>query len=349
MPTLEPITDKHLWDSFMARVQPSTFIHSWTWGTFEHELGREIIRFGVFDDQKKLRAIALAVKTVARRGTFLLCPHGPIIDLGQGSEQEKEKEFETYIAIVLKELVRLGKEMKCDFVRISTPIIETPERVQAFRKAGFRDAPIHVHSRISSILDVTKPEQELLALMKKNARYGIRKAERDGIVVASSHKPEDLEIFWNIYQETVQNNSFVPYPKSFLDKEFRAFEKEGSARWYFASHNGKVVSAAMIIFTPWSAFYHHGASARISGGITPSELLQWRIIEDAKAHGCKYYNFWGVVPDADEEHPWAGFSRFKKSFGGYAEHYVPAQDHPLTKKYFLTWAIERFRKWKRGV
>src|SRR5207253_9747167 len=44
--------------------------------------------------------------------------------------------------------------------------------------------------------------------------------------------------------------------------------------------------------------------------------LLWQMIGYAKARGAATFDFWGVIPDDNPSHPWAGFSRFKKAFGG---------------------------------
>ena len=50
-------------------------------------------------------------------------------------------------------------------------------------------------------------------------------------------------------------------------------------------------------------------------------------IFDAKEKGIKYFDFWGIAPDdAPSDHPWAGFTKFKKSFGGEAVHYAGTYD-----------------------
>ena len=78
-------------------------------------------------------------------------------------------------------------------------------------------------------------------------------------------------------------------------------------------------------------------------------MVQWEIIKEAKRRGCALYNFWGIAPEGAGDHPWAGLSLFKKGFGGFSEEYIRTQDFPVSKKYWITYAIEHMRKWKRGV
>ena len=69
-------------------------------------------------------------------------------------------------------------------------------------------------------------------------------------------------------------------------------------------------------------------------------------IFDAKIKGMKYFDFWGIAPDdAPADHPWKGFTEFKKSFGGYPVHYAGTYDivvRPVKYKiYQFTRAINR--------
>ena len=51
-------------------------------------------------------------------------------------------------------------------------------------------------------------------------------------------------------------------------------------------------------------------------------------MSEAKAAGFKHYDFWGVAPSDDPEHPWAGITRFKTGFGGRRESYLGAWELP---------------------
>ena len=52
---------------------------------------------------------------------------------------------------------------------------------------------------------------------------------------------------------------------------------------------------------------------------------------DAKENGLKKFDFWGIAPvdtsgNVPKNHPWAGFTAFKKSFGGYEVDYCGTFD-----------------------
>jgi lipid II:glycine glycyltransferase (peptidoglycan interpeptide bridge formation enzyme) len=55
---------------------------------------------------------------------------------------------------------------------------------------------------------------------------------------------------------------------------------------------------------------------------------------NAKGRGSQLIDLYGIAPDdAGPRHPWAGFSAFKKKFGGQVVEYAGTWDLPLTNKY----------------
>jgi peptidoglycan pentaglycine glycine transferase (the first glycine) len=339
---VKEITSHDEWQQFINSVKPNTFLHTWQWGEFEKSLGRIIVRLGVYRENT-LVAVAFFSKITARRGTFLLCPHGPIVTV---SELEKLEEI---IAALKTEVLKIAKKEHCDFVRISTLILDTPEHNQVFKKLGFRSSPIHMHSELAWIVDVSKSEEEILQGMKKNTRYSIRKAEKDGIEIIASTELKDFEKFWQVYMSTAKRQQFVPFSKDYVLNEFECFLKEQQAVLFFGKYKEEIIATAFVVYANGSGFYHHGASDNKHQGITASELVQWAAIKEAKHRGCTRYNFWGISPEDAVNHPWYGLSKFKRGFGGYSEAYVHAEDYVITLKYWLNYIVESIRKRKRGL
>ena len=325
--------DQAKWDQFVNQQQPDTFLHSWAWGEFQNH---PIQRFSVEEDGH-IVGVALAILTRAKRGTFVLCPHGPIV----------VPERLDVIGKLLDQIIQFGRDHRADFIRVAPILPDVPHLGTPFALREFRRAPIHVHPELSWIVDLTPPEDQLLANMRKTTRYSIRKAEKDGVQVRISIDPADLNIFYTLYQATVSRQKFQPFSWEYLQREFELFSKYQMIKIGIAEEQGKPVSGAMVVTTPYEAFYHQGASITGSKSVA-SYLLQWRMMQLAKQAGCSKYNFWGVSPDDKPNHPWAGLSLFKKGFGGEAHQYVPTQDKALTWKYKLNYFIESRRARKRG-
>ncbi len=342
MVEIKEIKNKKEWEDFLEQEKPHTFLQSWNWGEFHRLMGDKFWRLGMYEKDLRLVGIALVVKISAKRGKFLFIPHGPILS--------GIADYKLQIEKLLEYLKDLAKKENCGFIRISPLMPLTPLNEKLFKDLGFRPAPIHMHAaELVWILDVSQTEEEILRGMRKTTRYLIRKAQADGVKIIKSNKSEDLKIFNKIYEETATRQHFTPYSRDFLKNEFEAFQKDNKILFFFAKYKDEIVSAAMIIYSGESAFYHQGASSHKYPKIPAPYLLQWEIIREAKKRGLKYYNFWGISPENEPKHPWAGLSLFKKGFGGFSEEYVPAQDLILKKSYWLTYIIEKARKIKRGL
>jgi lipid II:glycine glycyltransferase (peptidoglycan interpeptide bridge formation enzyme) len=53
------------------------------------------------------------------------------------------------------------------------------------------------------------------------------------------------------------------------------------------------------------------------------------VIEDAHKKGLKLFDLMGVSPKDEPSHRWAGFSKFKRSFGGYEVPFNGTYEKPI--------------------
>ncbi len=333
------IKSKEEWDAFVTQNDTDSFLHSWNWGEFNRNTGEKIWRFGFYDGGE-LRALALVIKVKARRGTFLFVPHGPVV--------ARREDREETLQALKQRLIALGREEKAAFVRISPAFVKDDETLGLFRKAGFRNAPVHMmHPEITWILDISRDEETLLREMKKNHRNLIRRAAKDGVTVSRSVEQDALRTFYDIHMETVQRHGFVPFSFDYIRHELECFKTDDRINIFNASYQGKVISSAIVVFYGNEAFYHHGASSSENARIPSSYLALWEAIREAKRRGLSKFNFYGIVENKPK-HPWYGLSHFKKGFGGYETRLVHCQDLPLGTRYYLAFVIETVRKIKRG-
>ena len=70
-------------------------------------------------------------------------------------------------------------------------------------------------------------------------------------------------------------------------------------------------------------------------------LLQWEAIKAAKAFGSKSYDFYGIPPENDENHPMYGLYRFKTGFGGddCVIHRIGSVDIPVKKGIYKLYSL----------
>lgn len=336
---IKTIESAEQWANAENQLAPRTFLQSWQWSQSQAALGQKIFRLGIFDDNR-LIGLAFNYLIKARRGAFIFCPHGPVIDWAEAGE---------ILPILLKYLIELGKNERADFIRLSPLAQNSQTNNKLFKTLRFRPAPIHMmHPEMAWLLDLSPPEEKLLAGMEKRTRYSIRKAQKDQVRITESASREDLNKFYPLYRQTAERQGFVPFSEKYLTKELQSFLQNNKIKIYLAHYHNEPIAAAMIVYSNNSAFYHHGASNKKYPHITAAEFLQWTAILNAKRQGLKYYNFWGIAPAAESNHPWAGLTKFKKGFGGFSQEYLHTQDYILNGKYWLNYIIEKLRKIKRN-
>jgi len=332
--TCQEIKNKEIWEDFLSECQEKTFLQSWNWGEFQKIMGNKIWRLGAYNNEK-LTAIALTVKIVAKRGTFLLIQHGP---LGEN------------FAVLFEELKKIARKEKANFIRVASLLLKNKENEKMFRDLGFKPSPMHANAYEATWkLDLSLSEEELLMNMRKTTRYLIRQTMKNpDITFEKSEKLEDVEIYQKLNKEVAARQKFIPFSQEYIKNEFEVFSKDNQVLLLFGKYKGEIVAGALMVFCSGVGFYHQAASLEKYAKLSIPYLLQWEAIKEAKKRGCKMYDFWGYV-DPKSKHPWAGPTLFKMGFGGKPYLYVKTQDLPLSWRYWPTYIFERLRRVKRRL
>lgn len=337
---IQEITDKESWESFLlsADITAYPFFQSWNWGEVQKQLGFNVKRVGIVDQSsKKLTGVCQILDIRAKRGHYLHVRHGPIL-LNFSS-----KYFDAILAYLREE----AKEKGAGFVRISPFVKKESISNIFFKERKFVYAPIHnMDAEVCWVLNIDKPEEQLMREMRKTHRYLIRKASNMSIKIIRSENLPDIKKFLPIYRKLAQEKHFIPHKG--VKEEFETYIRDSQEVLLLAEYRGDVIAGVIISFVGNMAIYRHGASLGEFREIPASYLLQWEAIKEAKKRGKKIYNFWGIAPLEDKNHPWKGLTLFKVGFGGKKEEFIHAQDLPISVLYWKTYAIEYLTKLTKG-
>lgn len=333
MLTVKLIDNKKTWENLLLKSPQVNFLQSWNWGQFHQSLGHKIFRLG-FYQHNQLQGLALLIKVKAKRGTYLECPGGPVIDWHKKS----------YLDVFIKEIKKIAVQEKLDFIRIRPNILATVENSQKLKSQGFIKAPMHLHAETTWILDLDKSEEELLKNMRKNTRYSIKKAQKLGVKVKKTTDKQAVSLLYQLQMEAVKRHKFTPFSQAYFLKQLQAFKDDHQIQLFKASYQGQVLAISFIIFYGPEAIYHYSGSSNQLRHIPASYLLQWQAIKEAKKRHLKRYNFWGIAKDDHPQHRFAGVTLFKKGFGGRQLDYLPAHDLPLKPTYWLIYLFEALRR-----
>lgn len=337
--TTKSIEDKKEWEAFLEDYPGANFLQSWHWGEFYEALGEQVFRLGFYQNDR-LIGLMLCVTESAKRGKYLTVPGGPLINW------ENPELIEQFV----KEIKGIAKESNCVFVRVRPQLESNELSKRIFSSSGFVNAPMHLHAELTSQLDITRTEEELLSRMRKSTRYEIKKANSLGIRIDSTKDSSEIKSFYDLHVLTSKRQGFVPFTHKFLNGQFSVFSEAGKALLYSATLDRKLLAQAIIIFYGNEAVYHYGASTDEGRKYPGAYLVQWEAIKEAKKRKMQRFNFWGVSPLDNPNHRFYGLSLFKRGFGGKDFEYLHAQDLVIdSKKYILNSVVENFRRRIRNV
>ena len=183
---------------------------------------------------------------------------------------------------------------KCVFIRIR-PQAENSDRLSEIAKQiGFLPAPMHLHAQLTRLLDLSLPDDALLAQMRKSTRYEIKRGLKMEITVGQSDDEKLIDDFIALQDETAKREGFVPFSKGYLLEQFRTFRKTDSVKLFFvnqlrpglvtATRPGlsEPICIAFVIFYRGEAVYHYAASSSEARKIPAAYAIQWTIIQQAK-------------------------------------------------------------------
>ena len=101
--------------------------------------------------------------------------------------------------------------------------------------------------------------------------------------------------------------------------------------------------AAGLVFDDKTTRYNlQGAQNDLGRKLHATGILTIQLILDAKAKNLKTFDFWGIAPEgAPKNHPWAGFTNFKKTFAGHEVQYAGTYDIVLKPARYRLYSLLR--------
>ena len=265
-------------------------------------------------------------------GSYIFVPYGPT--LNQKSD----------LSPALSHLKTLAKSHDSLFVRIEPTLKIAPDEM---KKLGLKKTK-NQNPEHTLILNLSPSADDLLNNMKQNNRNLYRNYIKKGIKISKTQNPNKISILTNLIAGVTAHNHFTAHDADYLKNQLAS----GFATLYIAELDNEPIAASLVYDTPTTRIYSQAAADYEHRKLSAGTILVVQMILDARAAGQKYFDFWGITTSENPNHPWYGFTKFKKSFGGEIVTYSGTYDLPVKKfKYWLYGiirAINRsFRRLKR--
>lgn len=322
------------WQEVIKKFPEANFLQSPAYGKMNELLDAKVI-----EEDFGEKGRTLMIVRNAKRGRYLEIPCGPLLDY-------KDKKT---VKVVFEKIAEIAKKEKCVFVRVRPQLLNTPENLKLLAELGLKKSPMHLAAEHTVIIDLTKPEDELLANMRRQTRYEVRRAAKQGITVEKSQSEEIFKEFRKVQAETAKRQGFVPPNLKTLMAEREAFG-DNIAIYVAKTDEGKPIAYGMIIKDGKEGDYYEAASTELNRKMPGAYALLWQVMKDLKAEGYERFNLWGIAPAGQPNHRYAGVTTFKTGFGGEVVEYVPAHDLVIAKmRYAADFAFETLRKKRRKL
>lgn len=322
------------WTEVLEKYPEANFLQSPNYGKMNEILDEKVITEDFNDNGH-----ALMIVRDAKRGRYLEIPCGPLIDW-KNKKTAKE---------IFEKIAETAKKEKCVFVRIRPQLIKDAKTMQLLKDLGLKVAPMHLAAEHTVIIDLRKTEDELLADMRRQTRYEVRRALKQGIVVEKDNSEEIFKEFRKIQASTAKRQGFVPPNLKTLLAEREAFGNQITI-YTAKTSEGKPIAYGMIIKDGKEGDYYEAASTELNRKMPGAYALLWQAMRDLKAGGYERFNLWGIAPPGQPNHRYAGVTTFKTGFGGKVVEYVPAHDMVINKMAYLkNLLVETARKKRRHL
>lgn len=321
------------WEEIIKKYPEANFLQSPKYARMNEILGCK-----VFEEDFDGKAWALLIIRNAKRGRYMEIPCGPLVDWND----------KKIVDMVLRKITEIAKKEKCVFVRMRPQLKADEKNLKLLEKLGLKKSPMHLAAEHTVMIDLKKSEEELLANMRRQTRYEVRRADKVGIKVSASSDEKIFEEFQKVQAETAKRQNFVPPTLKTLLAEKEAFGDDIVI--YKTTLEDEPVAYGLIIKNGLEADYYEAASTLLNRKMPGAYALLWRAMRDLKSEGYARFNLWGIAPANQPNHRYAGVTTFKTGFGGEVVEFVPAHDLVISKmRYAADFAFETMRKKKRRL
>ena len=352
------------WEEVLKKHPEANFLQSPEYAWINLDLGCEALIEDFGGD-----GWAVMIVRNARRGRYLEIPCGPLIDWGD----------EELVMRAIEKIREIARREKCVFVRMRPQIYATSENLALLKRFNLKVAPMHLAAENTVMIDLTQSEESMLAGMRRQTRYEVRRAEKLGIKVERLTGKAALVEFHAVQAETAKRQNFVPPSLETLKALGGALQDKywiyravlpGDAADNAANTTaggagdslnegkdganndraGQPIAYGLIIACGKEADYYEAASTDLNRKLPGAYALLWQAMRDMKAAGYERFNLWGIAPAGQPHHRYAGVTTFKTGFGGSVINFVPAHDLVISSlKYLKNCAVELARKKRRHL
>ena len=263
----------------------------------------------------------LAIKKSVPLGSYLYLPYGPVAETKEGFKS------------ALKDLENLAREQKALFIRVEPTNADFAKLLPKNAKKSH-----DLNPKETWVLDLTGSEEEYRNRLPSRLLRYYRNREKNGITIETSHNPDDIKHLLDLQKALAKEKNISTFSENYLKTEL----KQPFATLYLAKQQGSILAAGLVFDHDKTRYNLQGAQTDEGRKAHATGILTIQLIEDARAKNLEKFDFWGIAPEgAPKNHPWAGFTNFKKTFAGYEVDHAGTYDIILSQAKYKSYQLLR--------
>lgn len=308
MTTLKLCTDKQEWDDYILDNGGHP-LQLWGWGDVKTAHGWQADRLFAYDDnEERIGAVQLLIRKLPLPlRSLAYVPRGPV------TTSEHAEDLLNELANYVK---RVHKSVAVS-VEPDAELFSTPD--------GWVKSTNTILPSSTIVLDLTKPESELLALMAKKTRQYIRKSAAEGTIIKQIHSRDELSKCLDMYHQTARRAKFDLHDDAYY---YDIFDKMGDYIVVYATYmDNQPIAFLWLAISGDVAFEQYGGMNEAGQSLRANYALKWHAIRKTREWGLKRYDFGGLIG--------GGVTNFKMGWTNQPTELAGTFDKGLSKWYGL--------------
>ena len=249
--------DDDAWQTFLAAMPSGDFLHDRAWADVAAHDGQPQRRFVLEEDGEVVALVAAQERALFGGRSFWYVPHGPVLDYGDARAGERLRALVTALRIAAREHGAIA-------VKMEPRLSHDDPALAVFGGRGLRpqDDTLQVgQTRLIELVD----DDALLAGFDKDTRYGVRRAEREGVAVSVHEDAAEERPIDDLHALVRETQRRAGFPMPSLERYRVAWRGLAGARRAAileARREGELLASGMVVIEGDRSFYLFSGSPR---------------------------------------------------------------------------------------
>lgn len=285
--------DQSLWENIMSNSIIKDIFQSYEWGFIMKEVFGYNPRFLlIFDNGKLVGGVLLIKKHFLKILPIYEAHGGPLL---------YSKSYNIFPKIL--DYIALIHNFSYVIVRPSS----------LYELSGYKNKNYSVLKAYTIIIDLTAPKDILWKRLKKQARWGVKKAQKIGVKVSEATSRVEWEHFFEIYSQHCKEHGIAKKPKLFFKYLYEKLYPKKKVVLFLSDYHSEIVGGAVFLVCGDRMYYYISSQKRSQRSTCSGDAIMWTAIEWGKQKGVKILDLMDLGPDRTR---YRGINFFKKKWGG---------------------------------